>query len=81
MKDWRIEDLNDFLKVVDNIDTPFKFYEEKDEKMVKASVWLRTALISWEGESGTDRIDELKEHDFKKATELETRKIMLEDLM
>ena len=80
MKDFRIIDLKDFLSVTDSIDTPFKFLELQDD-MLKATVWMRTALITYEGKKDKIGEDMLKEHGFKPAIELETRKIILEEMM
>jgi hypothetical protein len=45
--------LESFLDIVETLETPFKFYEiikefqgEKQIFRIKASVWIRTALIS-----------------------------------
>ncbi|MEM2446303.1 MAG: hypothetical protein QW734_06565 [Candidatus Bathyarchaeia archaeon] len=80
MKDWRIIDLKDFLEIANNIESPFKFYEIVEDR-IKASIWLRTAIISWEGEKGEERIEILKSNGFKEAKELETRKLFLEELL
>jgi len=60
--------------------SPFKFFEVFDSE-IKATIWLRTALITWKGEKGEDRVKILKEHGFKEAQELETKKVVLEDLL
>lgn len=82
MKDFCIVELDKFLVVADNIEHPFKFFEIRlGDETIRAEIWMRTALISWEGESGTDRIKQLKEHGFSEARLKETKKVMLEDLM
>jgi hypothetical protein len=48
---------------------------------VHAWVWLRTALISYTGKKEELIIGELKKAGFKEAKELETRKLILEDLL
>jgi len=55
MKDFVIKDFEKFLEISDAIESPFKFYEiinwyqeEKEVITVRASVWIRTALISIE---------------------------------
>ena len=80
MRDFRIKELKDFLEVADTIDSVFKFYEVFDNE-IKATIWLRTLLITWKGEKGEDREKILKEHGFKEAQELETKKVVLEDLL
>jgi hypothetical protein len=42
---------------------------------------LRTFLISWVGEKGEEREKMLKENGFKKAEEVETRKMLFEDFL
>ena len=39
---------NDFLKAASKYDTPIKVIEVTEERKLKATVWLRTALVSWE---------------------------------
>jgi len=80
VRDFRVKDLKDFLEVADTIDTPFKFFEIFNDE-IKATIWLRTALITWVGEKGEDRIKTLREHGFKEARELETKRFVLEDLI
>jgi len=80
MKDWRLKELKDFLEVANSIDSPFKFFQVFESE-IKASIWLRTALITWVGERGEDRIKQLKENGFKEVEELETKRIGLEDLL
>jgi hypothetical protein len=71
MKDFVIKDFEKFLEISDTIESPFKFYEitnwyegEKEVIMVKASVWMRTALLSFEqdneGSWRRNREDDLK---------------------
>jgi hypothetical protein len=88
MKEWVIKDLENFLAVSDSIEeNPFKFYEiiqpekQGEKEKIRAEVWLRTALISWEGEFGNDRIQKLKEHGFSEAYMRETKKIFLTELL
>jgi len=80
MKDWRIIDLKDFLEISDSIETPFKFFEVENET-IHATIWLRTALISYSGKKEELSIQNLKEHGFKQAKELETKKLILDDLL
>ncbi|MCS7106234.1 MAG: hypothetical protein NZ942_02880 [Candidatus Aenigmarchaeota archaeon] len=80
MKDWRVKDLEDFLELANLIETPCKFFEV-EENQVKATIWLRTALISWKGEKSEEKIKKLKENNFKEVEELETKRVVLEDLM
>jgi hypothetical protein len=80
MRDWRIKDLKDFLEVANAIDTPFKFFETFEES-IRATVWMRTALISYEGKKEQLNIEELKKAGFKEARELETRRLIIEDLI
>jgi hypothetical protein len=55
MKDFLVKDFEKFLEISNTIESPFKFYEiinwyegEKEVISVKASVWMRTALLSFE---------------------------------
>lgn len=55
MKDFVVKSLESFLEISNTIETPFKFYEiikefqgEKQSITIRASVWIRTALISWQ---------------------------------
>lgn len=80
MRFYQIIDLKDFLEVADNIETPFKFFEISGE-MIKATIWLRTALITYEGKYESLLEEDLRKHGFKKAKEGETRRIILEDLL
>lgn len=80
MKDWKFVDLQDFLEVADEIESPFKFFEIMDTE-IRALVWLRTAIISYSGKKEKILIDELKKSGFKEVQESETRKILLEDLL
>jgi len=81
MKDFCIKSLDQFLRIADSIDTPFKFYESKDS-MIRAEVWLRTALLSWEGEKLKEREEELRAHGFSEAELRETKKtIIFEELV
>ncbi|MEM5854202.1 MAG: hypothetical protein QW228_07595, partial [Candidatus Aenigmatarchaeota archaeon] len=49
MKDFVIKELDKFLEIADSLDTPFKFCELKEKEVGRAWIWLRTALVSWEG--------------------------------
>ena len=80
MKDWRLKELKDFIEIANSIDSPFKFFQVFESE-IKASIWFRTALITWVGERGEDRIKQLKENGFKEVEELETKRIGLEDLL
>jgi hypothetical protein len=77
MKDFVVKDFEKFLEISDTIESPFKFYEiinwyegEKEVITVKASVWMRTALLSFEQDFDSmekakkECISELKEHGF-----------------
>lgn len=77
MKNFVVKDLDKFLEISDTIESPFKFYEiinwyegAKEIITVRASVWIRTALISCEQDFDTiekankDCISKLKEHGF-----------------
>jgi hypothetical protein len=79
MKDFQILDLEDFLSIADTIDHRYKFFEIFDNE-IRAEIWMRICLFSWEGEKGEDRIKVLKEHGFIEARLKETKKF-LEDLL
>lgn len=84
MKDFVIKNLENFLDIVETIETPFKFYEiirefqgEKQLTRIKASVWVRTALISWEEsfktqEEASEAIGKLSKNNFVHAEIRET---------
>jgi len=78
MKDFCIKSWEQFLKVADTIDTPFKFYE-KDGNELRAEIWLRTALVSWEGEATRDKEDALVSHGFSEAELRETKRPLILD--
>jgi len=80
VKDYRIIDLKDFLEIADTIETPFKFYEFMDGN-IKGTIWMRTSVITYEGKSEKISEELLQEHNFKQIKELDTRRIMLEDLI
>jgi hypothetical protein len=80
MKDFQILDLHEFLSIADTIDHKFKFFEVFDDT-IRAEIWMRICLFSWEGETGEDRIKALKEHGFIQARLKETKKLLLEELM
>jgi hypothetical protein len=79
MKKFLLKELKEFLEISDIIDTPFKFYFL--EEGIEAIIHMRTFLLAWKGEDGEDRIKILREHGFKEAKELETKRIVLEDLV
>lgn len=68
MKDFVIKKLDDFLRIADNIDTVFKFYQVEeisaDKVSVEVKIWLRTAYISYETELPKDQLE-----DFRKRME------------
>jgi len=80
MKDFEIVDLEDFLKIADSITHPYKFFEVFEDGSLRAEIWMRICLFSWNGEDGEDRIKKLKEHGFIQAKLRETKKF-IEDLL
>jgi len=80
MKKFIIKELNAFLEIADQIETPLKFFMPQGDTM-EAIVHMRTFLLAWEGEQGEERIELLKEHGFKEAQVVETKKFSLEDLL
>jgi hypothetical protein len=81
MKDFQILDLQEFLSIADTIDHKFKFFEVFNDGTIRAEIWMRICLFSWEGEAGEDRIKALKEHGFIQAKLKETKRILIEELM
>ena len=79
MKEISIKDLEDFLKISNDLENPFKFFEINDE--IYAFVHMRTFLLSYSGENGKDRIAKLKEAGFIEATISETRKVELAEMV
>jgi len=77
MKDFCIKSFEQFLRLADSIDTPFKFYEKSDK--IRAEIWLRTALISWEGELTREKEDTLISHGFSEAELRETKRPLILD--
>lgn len=81
MRDFVVKELDKFLEIADSLDTPFKFWEIKEKEIGRAWIWLRTALVSWEGVINDNIKLRLKEHGFSEAEERETKKITIEDLL
>jgi len=79
MKEFLIKDLSNFLTIANSIDSVFKFFES-NEKQTRAEIWLRTALITWEGQTTEEVKSKLKENGFSEAELRETRKVWLTDL-
>jgi len=82
MKDIVVKDFNRFLDMASQIETPFKFYAEGPApEDMRAWIWMRTFLLSFEGETSDKARIKLFEHGFMEAEERETKKGFLEDLM
>jgi hypothetical protein len=79
VKDFQILDLEEFLQIADTIEHRYKFFEFIDNN-IRAEIWMRICLFSWEGEKGEDRVKALREHGFIEARLKETKKF-LEDLL
>jgi len=79
VKDFQILDLEEFLQIADTIEHRYKFFEFIDNN-IRAEIWMRICLFSWEGEKGEDRVKSLREHGFIEARLKETKKF-LEDLL
>lgn len=79
MRDFQILELEDFLHLADTIEHNFKFFEVFDDS-IRAEIWMRICLFSWEGDKGEDRIKRLKEHGFIEAKLKETKRF-LEELL
>lgn len=79
MKKFVVKELNSFLEIADQIETPLKFYFINEK--LEAIVHMRTFLLAWEGEKGKERIKMLEDHGFVEAREEETKRITLEDLV
>jgi len=73
VKDFQILELKEFLSIADTIEHKFKFFEVFDNE-IRAEIWMRVCLFSWEGEKGEDRIKALKEHGFIEARLKETKR-------
>jgi len=84
MKEFCIKDLNRFLEISKTIDTPFKFFEiqylKDNKEMIRAEIWLRTAIISWEGLGDATIKQRLIDNDFTEAELRETKKIIITEL-
>jgi hypothetical protein len=81
MREFVVKEFDKFLEISDSIDSPFKFYELQGKEIGKAFIWLRTAIVSWEGVIDEKVCSRLKQHGFCEAEERETRKLALEDLV
>ena len=84
MKEFLIKNLDNFISVANTIESSFKFYQvtiEKDKEILRAEIWLRTAIISWEG-LGDEKIrKKLEDNGFSEAELRETRKLWLAELL
>lgn len=81
MREFVIEEFDRFIEIADTINTPFKFYSVEDSdvencKLLKATVWLRSAFLTWESDTDVKEISErtkmLERHSFTQATIRET---------
>ncbi|MEM5773174.1 MAG: hypothetical protein QXG39_10100 [Candidatus Aenigmatarchaeota archaeon] len=84
MKNFVIKSLEKFLEIADTIESPFKFYEvirmkkgNEDIITITASVWIRTAFISWEKSTSFEKelleaIEHLSKHGFVETEIRET---------
>ncbi|MEM3536620.1 MAG: hypothetical protein QXF44_02465 [Candidatus Bathyarchaeia archaeon] len=81
MKEFVIGEFERYLEIADTINTPFKFYSVEDSdvencKVVKATVWLRSAFLTWECDVDLKEVDEktktLERHGFTQASIRET---------
>lgn len=80
MKEFVVSDLAKFLEISDTIATPFKFLQVEESKTekgtviyeLKASVWMRTAFLTYEdvgdGDYYHNITSQLKKHGFVLAT-------------
>ena len=80
MKEFVVSDLEKFLEISDTIATPFKFLEVNENTdtpteplfELKATVWLRSALLTYESMYGKENYNEtrhsLLNHGFVFAT-------------
>jgi hypothetical protein len=84
MKEFLIKNLDNFISVANTIESSFKFYQvtiEKDKEILRAEIWLRTAIISWEG-LGDEKVKKrLEDNGFSEAELRETRKLWLAELL
>jgi hypothetical protein len=84
MKDFVVKELDRFIEISDSVDSPFKFFEvveTKDKELIRAELWLRTAMISWEGIGDEAVKKKLKDHGFSEAILKETKKLWLAELI
>jgi hypothetical protein len=79
MKDFRVKELDKFIEIANNIETPFKFYEIEG-RILTATINMRTFLISYEGIADESTISKLKENGFAEVSIRETKKFVLEGL-
>jgi len=75
MKEFVISNSTKFLEVADTINTPFKFLEVSGANGgydLKATVWLRTAFITYEAYYPKEEFEDAKKtfesHGFVEAT-------------
>jgi hypothetical protein len=85
MKNFVVKNLDKFLEIADIIESPFKFYEiirmrkgiEEEIITITASVWMRTAFVSWEKTTSLEKelletIEKLSKHEFVECEMRET---------
>jgi len=84
MKEFCVKELDRFIEIANAIDSPFKFFEvslEKDKEIIRAEIWLRTAIVSWEGIGDEVTKKKLKDNGFSEAYLKETKRLWLSELL
>jgi hypothetical protein len=80
MRDYRFVNLEEFLTVADSFGTALKVFEVEDN-LIHSEVYLRTAVVTNYSPKTEENLKKLKEHGFCEVKILETKRIILEDLL
>jgi len=79
VKDFVVEDMEEFLDLSERVASPFKFVEvtvEEGAMRIRASIWMRIAFVSYEQEIEGETLegvqDQLRNRGFMKALIKET---------
>lgn len=80
MKDYRFVNLDEFLQVSDSFGTTVKVFEIEGFE-VHSEVYLRTALVSHVCRKTEENLKKLREHGFFEVKILETKKLIIGDLV
>ena len=75
MKDFKIINFNQFIEKTSMLETPLKFFQRIKGNEIRAECFLRTHVISFEGEIKPEDFIELHNNDYAEAEILDTKKV------